>query len=116
MTNIIQFSRQVQVSEGLPEKAPEPVKRPTAAGVGGVVLNGVWGVTVLLWPILQWILSLDCVYQLVRMLYYWNTPGVYAGWTFLLHFSVFTALMYFVAFYNPKGHGSSARVKPKFSR
>ena len=32
-----------------------------------------------------------------------STPGVYAGWTFLLHFAVLTALTYFVSIYKPKG-------------
>jgi hypothetical protein len=57
----------------------------------------------LLWPLLKLVISLDCVYQLGRMLYYWNTPGVYAGWTFLMHFAVLTALTFFVAAYKPKG-------------
>jgi hypothetical protein len=30
-------------------------------------------------------------------------PNVYAGWTFLLHFAVFTALTYLVAVHRPRG-------------
>jgi len=36
------------------------------------------------------------------MIYYWETPGVYAGWTFLAHFAGLTALTCFVASYEPK--------------
>ena len=37
------------------------------------------------------------------MLYHWNTPGVYAGWSFLAYFAVLTAITYFVSIYKPKG-------------
>jgi hypothetical protein len=103
MTNIIKFPRQAQAAEEAPKKAAAPVQKPAGAGIGAAVLKGVWVVTVLVWPILKWVVALDCVYQLVRMLYHWNTPGVYAGWTFMLHFSVLTALTYFVSVYKPKG-------------
>jgi hypothetical protein len=42
-------------------------------------------------------------FQFVRMLYHWNTPGVYAGWSFLAYFAVLTAITYFVSIYKPKG-------------
>lgn len=73
------------------------------AGVYAAVLQAVWVVTVLVWPILKWIVSMDCVFQLVRMIYYWDTPGAYAGFMFLLHFAVLTMLTYFVSIYRPKG-------------
>lgn len=66
-------------------------------------LHFVWVVIVLIWPILKWILSLDVFFQMLRMIYHWNTPGVYAGWTFILHFSLLTTLTYFVSFFKPKG-------------
>ncbi len=65
-------------------------------------LTGLWTVTVLVWPLLKWIVALDCVYQLARAVYYWDTPGMYAGWKFLLHFGVLTALTYFVMCYQPQ--------------
>ena len=67
------------------------------------MLKAVWVTTVLVWPILKWVIALDCVFQLVRMIYHWNTSGMYAGWTFMLHFAVLTALTYFVSVYKPKG-------------
>lgn len=48
------------------------------------------------WIPIKWILSMDCFFQLLRMLYYWNTPGIHAGWIFLAHFSVLTVLMIFI--------------------
>lgn len=72
---------------------------PTA---GAKLLSFVWVLMVLVWPVLKWVISLDCVYQLVRAIYYWDTPGVYAGWTFMAHFAVFVVLTYFVSVYKPK--------------
>jgi hypothetical protein len=63
----------------------------------------VWVATVLVWPILKWVLSIATFFQFVRMLYHWNTPGVYAGWSFLAYFAVLTAITYFVSIYKPKG-------------
>jgi Uncharacterized KleE stable inheritance protein len=67
------------------------------------VWASVWLVLVCLWPIGRWIASIDLCFQLIRTAYFWNTPNVYAGWTFLLHFAVFTAWTYFVAVYRPAG-------------
>lgn len=67
------------------------------------LVRTIWAVTVLVWPVLRWVLSFEVLFQMVRMFYYWNTPGVYAGWTFLLHFAVLTAITYFVSAYTPKG-------------
>ena len=53
--------------------------------------------------VLKWLVSIEVFFQFIRMIYHWNTPGVYAGWTFLLHFAVLTALTYFVSIYKPKG-------------
>ncbi|MCG5075842.1 hypothetical protein L5014_21110 [Paraburkholderia sp. RG36] len=67
------------------------------------MVKAVWIVTVLLWPFARWIIGIEVGFQFFRMLWYWHTPGVHAGWTFLLHFGVLTALTYFIAFYKPKG-------------
>jgi hypothetical protein len=63
----------------------------------------VWLVLVCLWPLVRWIAGIDLCFQLIRTAYYWNTPNVYAGWTFLLHFTVFTAWTYLVAVHRPAG-------------
>ena len=107
MTNIIQFPRRdspTPIRDQAPLKAqPKPL---AAAGGGGVLSNlikVVWVVTVLLWPLMKWILSLDVLFQFAHMVYHWNTPDVYATWTFLLHLAVLVVLTYFVSLYKPKG-------------
>lgn len=67
------------------------------------LLKGIWVVTVLLWPLLKYVVILDCVFQFFRMLWLWNTPGTFAGFAFLLHFSVLVGLTCFVSIYQPKG-------------
>lgn len=96
-----------------PKKALPPVRaadipktitkhREKLGFLGGLAL-GIWMVTVLLWGILQWILAIDVLWQFCRMVYYWDTPGVYAGWQFLAHFAVLVALTYYVGVYRPRG-------------
>jgi len=102
MANVIRFPAPARAEAGraAPVAAPTPkrVKGPTLAGA----IEVVWIVTALFWPLLKWVVALDCLYQLVRALYYSGTPGVHAWWTFALHFAVLTALTYFVGVYKPK--------------
>nr|BCU00955.1 KleE protein [uncultured bacterium] len=108
MTNIIKFPR-----GDAPKAMPAPVPVNSARSTNGFNARGkallaglvrfVWVATVLVWPVLKWIVSIEVFFQFVRMIYHWDTPGVYAGWTFLVHFSVLTALTYFVSLYKPKG-------------
>ncbi|MCK0505335.1 KleE stable inheritance protein [Aromatoleum anaerobium] len=106
MSNIVKFP-----GDGGPAPAlPAPVQAKPKGGLnarGKVILatvwRAVWIVFVLVWPVLKWVISIEVFFQLIRMVYHWNTPGVHAGWTFLLHFGVLTALTYLVAFYKPKG-------------
>jgi hypothetical protein len=65
--------------------------------------RAVWVVAVLLWPVLRYVVILDCVFQLFRMIWYWNTPGMFAGFRFLLHFAVLVGLTWFVSVHKPKG-------------
>lgn len=67
------------------------------------IVKGAWLVTALLWPLLRWPISIEVFLQFVRTLYYWDTPGMRAGWTFILHFAVLVALTYFVSVHKPKG-------------
>ncbi|MDF7677069.1 KleE stable inheritance protein [Neisseriaceae bacterium ESL0693] len=69
----------------------------------GSVLRFVQITVVLIWPILKWIVSIEVFFQFIRMIYHWNTPDIYAGWVFLLHFSILIFLTYFVSTYEPKG-------------
>jgi len=103
MTNIINFPRPTKaVAERHPPAISE-VRHIEGRSVGGAVVKAVWVLTVLVWPLLKWIVSIDCVFQLIRMIYHWNTPGMHAGITFTIHFAVLTALTYFVSVYKPKG-------------
>ena len=111
MTKIIQFPRRTREPELAQGALDKPVlldqARAQLDAKGNALLAGlvkiVWVVTVLLWPLLKWIVSFDVVIQFGRMVYYWNTPGSHAGFTFLLHFAVLTALVYFVSLYKPNG-------------
>ena len=112
MANIIKFlPRGARAPEAMPVKPDEPEvsaqASPESNANGNSFFAGlvktVWVVTVLVWPLLKWLVSFDVVFQLVRMIYHWNTPGSYAGFRFLLHFAVLTALVYFVSLYKPKG-------------
>ena len=100
MTNIVKFPGAKQEPPEQPTEAPREAPLPAS---DPALLKGIWVVTVLLWPFLKWIVALDCVYQMVRMMYHWNTPGSFAGFRFLLHFGGFVALTYFVSLYKPKG-------------
>lgn len=62
----------------------------------------VWAIAALTWPLLSWVAAIDCVFQLLRMLYYWDTPRVHAGITFLAHFLGLCALTFFVFVYRPE--------------
>lgn len=102
--NIIKFPAKAKVTV---LQTPQGVKEPPRFGNLGnkvlmVLLSAVWVVTVLTWPLLKWLVSLDVALQFFRMLYHWNTAGAHAGWTFVLHFGVLFALTCFVAFYKPK--------------
>jgi hypothetical protein len=93
--NILKFERRESKAKISSVKVSGWVKKPRFFLWQGFVKT-IWVFTVLLWPVVSWIIALDCLFQLIRMLYYWNTPHIYAGWTFILHFSVLTALSFFV--------------------
>ena len=63
----------------------------------------VWVISVLVWPLLRWVLSIYSFVLLVRMLYHWNTPGLHAGWDFFASFALLTLATYFVSVFTPKG-------------
>ena len=67
MTNIIQFPRR-DAPAPTPDLAPPGGQpKPLDGAGGGRVLSNlikvVWVVTVLLWPLMKWILSLDVLFQ-----------------------------------------------------
>lgn len=82
---------------------------PRPLNVGGllaklfrVIIDVVWVVTALFFPILSWIIALDCVFQFIRMIYYWHDKNIHAGITFSLHFAFLVFLNVFVMLYKPK--------------
>lgn len=74
----------------------------TFGKIGRVMFWWVWMLTVLAWPVLKWVVSINVFFHFVKMFYYWDTPGIYAGWIFIFHFLALTALTYFVSNYKPK--------------
>lgn len=91
-----------------PEPAPDSHSVPQAATLKarvqwGPIIRAVWVCTVILWPILRWLIALDCVIQFLKTMYHWNTPGSHATLVFILHFFALSALTYFVSAYLPKG-------------
>lgn len=107
MSNIIHFpkaiKRPVRRAPMTPVDVPGAPKKALGAGLLTGLIRSIWVIAVLVWPILKWVLSIITSFHFVRMLYHWNTPGVYAGWSFLGYFAVLTAITYFVSIYKPKG-------------
>ena len=110
MSDIVQFPK-VDRQQEQSERDWEPVATNQATffqhSSVKAILRGVsrfvWLLTVLMWPIMKWVVTAEVTFQLFRMLYYWDTPEANAGWTFLLHFAVLTALTCYVSIYEPKG-------------
>lgn len=71
--------------------------------IGRIVVGLVWMLAVLAWPVLKWVVSINVFLHFLRMIYHWETPGIYPGWMFVSHFLALTALTYFVSNYKPKG-------------
>jgi hypothetical protein len=103
MAKIIEFPKQPGTTEKFGPVLKSPQRNKVKSSFGNGVIKIIWAFSVLTWPILKWIVSIDCVFQFIRMLYFWNAAGHYAGAIFLLHFSVLTFLTYFVTIYKPKG-------------
>ena len=70
-----------------------------AAWIASMAVRIVWMLTVMVWPVLRWLVVLDVTAQLFRMLMLFADKGIYVDWTFIAHFIGFTALLCFVKFY-----------------
>lgn len=102
MGRVIAFPAQSTVKPPTVEGAsPTTVlNAPTDAAKRGMpsrVFSIAWIVFLLTWPLVQWVVAFDIVFQFLRALYYWNTPGVYAGFTFVIHLIAGSALTFLVA-------------------
>lgn len=76
----------------------------TGAKVARATVDIAWTVLMVTWPLLGRLLPLDIVFQLLRMLFYWETPGMHAGWTCMLHFGGYLSLYMFLVFHKPTWH------------
>ena len=103
MAKIIKFPKQPGTTEKLDPVLKSPQLNKVKSSFGSGIIKIIWAFSVLVWPILKWVVSIDCAFQFIRMLYFWNAAGHYAGAIFLLHFFVLTFLTYFVTIYKPKG-------------
>ena len=67
MTNILKFAKRTRSSDQDRPKAVISIAMPTVKtpDILAAVHKGVW-------PILKWMISLDCALQLVRMIYHWG--------------------------------------------
>lgn len=82
------------------QKSP-PLKTNWFKPIYRSIIVAIQIILAIFWIPIKWVLSIDCFFQLLRMLYYWNTPGIHAGWTFLMHFALLTALMIFITSSKP---------------
>ena len=104
MSNIVKFPRRTRATATqltLPVKPSAAAPPYSKKKVWVKVMVTIQLLVALVWPVLKWVLAIDVTWQFARMLYLWNTPGTYAGFVFLLHFGVLSALTYFVAVYRP---------------
>ena len=103
MANVIKFPKQPGTFNklDLALSTPRPIKARHDYANG--VIKLFWVIGVLAWPLIKWVLSIDCVVQFLRMLYFWNSTGHNGGAVFLLHFILLTLMTYFVTIYKPKG-------------
>ncbi|TWI62533.1 hypothetical protein IP91_04053 [Pseudoduganella lurida] len=100
MGRIFEFPKSDRVQERVapspsapedPALAPRPVspwrtlcRNPLFLLVYGVFVM----VVVMTWPLLRWVVTVDLMFQLVRAMVLWDTPGVHAGFTCFVHFAV----------------------------
>lgn len=104
MSKIIKFPKSNKPQhEPAEPAAPAAAPKIKGASLWAGLVKFAWVSIVLIWPILKWVLSIITFFHFVRMLYYWSTPGVYAGWSFLAYFAALTAITYFVSIFKPKG-------------
>jgi hypothetical protein len=107
MSNIIKFpvkaKPSAQAAPQLVASQHKPMRDAPRLTLFEHVMRVIWLLVVLTWPLVSWVGSIYVFFQFLRMLYHWNTPGSYAGWSFLAHFAVLVVLMCFITMYKPKG-------------
>lgn len=103
MANVIKFPKQPGTFNKLAPVLRSSHATKTKPDYANGFIKLFWVIGVLAWPLIKWGLSIDCVVQFLRMLYFWNSTGHNGGAIFLLHFALLTILTYFVTIYKPKG-------------
>ena len=61
-----------------------------------------WMVTVFVWPVMKWILSLNVLMHFIWMLMSWKDKGFYALLVFLFYFMILVFFTYFVESFKPE--------------
>ena len=97
MGRVVVFPAHSTVKGALPVTAHDSPTGAAKPGMLSRVFSIAWIFFLLTWPLVHWVVAFDIVYQFLRALYYWNTPGVYAGLTFVIHLIAGSALTYLVA-------------------
>ncbi|GAW47597.1 protein kleE [Poseidonibacter lekithochrous] len=111
MSNVVKFPKVGPTGSNSPPEHEQQVnkvsdtkpQKPAKKGrFFAAIVRWIWITTVLIWPVLKWIVSINVFFQAIRAFYYWDNPEVHAGWTFFAHFLALTLLTYFVSIYRPK--------------
>ena len=100
MAKIIKFPRAVTNEQHCTNG---PIGHSQQVMASPLPMRILWVLVVLLWPLLKWIMSIDCVIQLMLTIYRWHNTPIHAAFTFGIHFGALAAMTYFVACYKPKG-------------
>ena len=66
------------------------------------IIGLVWLSLALVWPLLNWLVAMDVVFQFLRALYYSSTPAIHATLQASLHGVLYILLSLFVYLYRPK--------------
>ncbi len=106
--NVYKFPGSVGVAEPsalTPEASPKKLTGTLGAAkkLLSHVVKVLWFVMALVWPFLRWVMALDVFFHGALMVWHWDTPGSYAGVTFLLHFAALVGMTFFVSIFKPKG-------------
>ena len=81
------------------------IKTPAIAGWKRIlpwIIGLVWLFLGLFWPLLNWLVAMDVVFQLLRALYYSSEPAIHATLQAAIHSFLYILLSLFVYLYRPK--------------
>jgi Uncharacterized KleE stable inheritance protein len=66
------------------------------------IIGLVWLFLGMFWPLLNWIVAMDVVFQLLRALYFSSEPAIHATLQASIHGVLYILLSLFVYLYRPK--------------